>query len=177
MDAEEVLEGAYRIRLPHSQDPRGSFVKTFNETLFSSKNIHFEMKESFVSFSHQRVLRGMHFQTPPFSHSKLVHCLAGKAMDVLLDLRSGKNYGRFIALHLNAETPECVFIPPGIAHGFLAEENHTVMLYYTDTEYSPSHDTGIRWDSFGFDWNVVFSPITSTRDQNFPPFNDFISPF
>lgn len=119
-----------------------------------------------------QVLRGMHFQVGEYAHDKLVVCIEGSAKDVLLDLRK-KNYGRIGETQLNAG--EAVFIPKGVAHGFLSTNILTKLLYCTSTVYSPTHDEGIRWNSFGFSWGKE-NPILSDRDKNHELFknNKFI---
>lgn len=158
-------------------DQRGDFVKTFHVGLYAELGIAFTPAEEFYSTSRKNVLRGMHFQLPPHDHSKLVFCLRGRVLDVLLDLRrSSPTYGRFASAELSSENHHQFFIPSGIAHGFVALEEHSVMVYKTSTVHAPTHDAGVRWDSFGFDWGTD-SPIISDRDQRFPALKDLISPF
>jgi dTDP-4-dehydrorhamnose 3,5-epimerase len=121
-------------------------------------------------------LRGMHFQLPPAAHDKLVYCPVGKVLDVVLDLRSSAKRGRFISRELNASNREMLFIPRGCAHGFVALEDESMMVYQTSTVHSPAHDAGVLWNSFGFAWPVA-NPILSERDQKFPALRDFKSPF
>jgi dTDP-4-dehydrorhamnose 3,5-epimerase/CDP-3, 6-dideoxy-D-glycero-D-glycero-4-hexulose-5-epimerase len=118
----------------------------------------------------------MHFQLPPYDHAKLIYCLAGSIKDVLLDLRRGPNYGRTASVELNPAEATMILIPKGIAHGFLSCENASLMVYKTTIEYMPSHDTGIRWDSFDFDWGIE-QPVVSERDNLHQKFSDFTSPF
>jgi dTDP-4-dehydrorhamnose 3,5-epimerase len=119
----------------------------------------------------------MHFQTPPHEHAKLVYCAAGAVTDVLLDLRRQScTYGQAIALPLTAESGQALYIAAGIAHGFFALEAPALMVYNVTSEYAPSQDAGVRWDSFGFDWGVS-APVMSERDRSFPALADFVSPF
>ncbi len=159
------------------QDSRGSFVKTFHQDSFQGLGLAFTPREEFFSVSAKGVIRGMHFQLPPVAHSKLVYCVKGRVLDVVLDLRkSSASYGQSFARELNATACEIMFIPVGFAHGFLALEDHSVMVYQTTTVHSPQHDTGVRWDSFGFNWPAV-APVLSERDRQFSPFADFPTPF
>ena len=119
----------------------------------------------------------MHFQTPPHEHAKLVYCADGSVTDVLLDLRSqSPTYGQPIALPLTSESGQALYLAAGIAHGFVAIEAPALMIYNVTSEYSPTHDTGVRWDSFGFDWSVT-DPVISERDRGFSELSDFVSPF
>jgi dTDP-4-dehydrorhamnose 3,5-epimerase/CDP-3, 6-dideoxy-D-glycero-D-glycero-4-hexulose-5-epimerase len=170
------LDGVFVLKPNVFEDARGSFVKTYHEDLFASCGIKFAPEEEFFSVSRKNVLRGMHCQLPPAAHDKLVYCPAGKVLDVVLDLRSGAKRGRFISRELSASNREMLFIPRGCAHGFLALEDDSMMVYQTSTVHSPAHDAGVLWNSFGFDWPIA-DPILSERDQKFPALRDFDSPF
>ena len=171
------LPGLCLIRPRLFQDARGSFVKTYHRDAFRKAGLDFAPREEFFSTSAKNVLRGMHFQLPPAAHAKLVYCLAGGVLDVVLDLRKNSpTFGRFQARELNVANREMFFIPVGFAHGFLALTENATMVYQTDTVYSPAHDAGVRWDSFGFDWPVK-NPVLSERDKNFCALAEFPSPF
>ncbi len=119
----------------------------------------------------------MHFQLPPAAHAKLVYCIVGKVLDVVLDLRKDSaTFGRSYAHELNGTNREMLFISAGFAHGFLALEDQATMVYQTSTVHSPAQDAGIAWNSFGFDWPVK-NPILSERDKNVPALGAFLSPF
>src|SRR5882724_10206073 len=158
------------------QDRRGLFVKTFRADQFRELGISFEPREEFYSTSAKGVLRGMHFQLPPAAHSKLVYCLGGRVLDVMLDMRrSSPSFGRAFSCELDAVRRELVFIPAGFAHGFLALEDNSLMVYKTDVVHTPACDSGIAWNSFGFEWPVT-SPVMSDRDSRFTAWRDFSSP-
>lgn len=173
---EQLLPDCYVLQPTRFEDDRGIFVKTFHTDILASLGITFQIREEFYSTSKKGVLRGMHFQLPPHSHDKLVHCIQGRVLDVLLDLRSGPGYGRTAAVELTSENLYEVFVPKGVAHGFLALSDNALMLYKTSTVHSPSADCGIRWNSFGFDWQIS-EPITSRRDFDHPGFEKFETPF
>ncbi len=159
------------------RDPRGAFVKTYHEQKLRAAGINFVMREEYYSVSGRGVVRGMHFQRPPEDHAKLVYCIRGQVLDVLLDLRrDSPTFGQFASRELSAENRLIFSIPTGIAHGFLSREEASVMVYKTTTVHSATHDAGIRWDSFGFDWGVA-APIVSERDAAFPTLADFATPF
>lgn len=171
------LPGLQIIRPRIFRDERGSFVKTFHRDAFRELGLDFEPREEFFSTSAKNVLRGMHFQLPPAAHQKLVYCIVGRVLDVVLDLRKkSPACGRSYACELSAASREMLFIPAGFAHGFLALEDNATMVYQTSTVHSPAHDAGVRWDSFGFDWPVQ-NPVLSDRDKKFPALRDFPSPF
>lgn len=171
------LAGAFRFIMPAFNDDRGDFVKIFQEPLFREANIHFELKESYFSLSRKEVIRGMHFQLPPFQHSKIVFCTRGAILDVLLDLRkSSDTYGSHFAAELSEDNHCGLFIPEGFAHGFKALTENAMTGYLVSSAYNKASDTGIRWDSFGMDWQSA-DPVISSRDRSFVPFPDFSSPF
>ena len=171
------LPGAQLITLPAFTDDRGRFVKTFHDTALQEAGIHFTLRESYFSLSHKDVIRGMHFQTPPHQHSKIVFCPKGAILDVIIDLRtSSPTYGKFHAGELSEANHRAYYIPEGFAHGFKALTDDAMTYYLVSSEYDKESDTGIRWDSFGFDWNAG-SPIVSARDRSFMELARFQSPF
>jgi len=171
------IGGCYEIFPTLHSDNRGSFVKTFQASVFQSHNLRTDFVEEFYSVSGEGVLRGLHFQTPPKDHAKLVYCLAGKAFDVAVDLRLGSpTYGQHHVFELSDEASNVVYMPSGIAHGFLSMSCETILIYKTTAEYSPIHDSGIRWDSLDIPWPKE-NPIVSERDSLFPPFDSFNSSF
>jgi dTDP-4-dehydrorhamnose 3,5-epimerase len=171
-----TLPGLKLIENFFATDKRGLFVKTFHATNFQDSGFADSFRESYYSESNKDVIRGMHFQKPPFEHDKLVYVTKGKILDVILDLRTNSNsYGRYITIELNQFGPS-VYIPKGLAHGFITLSETATVVYNVTTEYNKDADSGIRWDSFGFDWPVK-KPILSDRDLNFDEFNKFKSPF
>ncbi len=175
----QPLPGISILRPFVFEDARGNFVKPFHEDQLAAHGIRIAVREEFFSTSSAGVLRGMHFQIPPAAHQKLVYCLAGRVLDVVLDLRKASpTLGQFAAFELSAANRHIVHIPVGFAHGFLALEDRSCLVYKTDHVHSPAQDAGIHWKSFGFDWPLGgLSPITSPRDDAFPPFAEFTSPF
>ena len=171
------LDGAFLIRPPLFEDNRGSFVKTFHRDQFANFGVEPIFHEEFYSTSHVGVIRGMHFQVPPKSHAKYVCCLAGVVRDVILDLRvESRTYGKCFSVELSADNRLGMYIPAGLAHGFLSLTPGSLMLYKTTATYSPEVDAGISWDSFGFEWGIA-NPLISRRDAMFPRLADFVSPF
>ncbi len=170
------LPGCYEVQPRVHLDARGTFIKSYRDDLFREHGLCAEWREEFFTTSRQGVLRGMHFQVPPAQHAKLVTCLVGEALDVLLDLRPGPSYGQWISLSLTGERGSSVYVPEGLAHGFLALTDQTLLHYKVSSRHDPAADLGIRWDSFGFDWPLG-QPQTSDRDRGFPPLQAFSTPF
>jgi dTDP-4-dehydrorhamnose 3,5-epimerase/CDP-3, 6-dideoxy-D-glycero-D-glycero-4-hexulose-5-epimerase len=171
------LEGVFIINNLNTIDDRGMFVKTYNKSAFQDLNIDFEIRESFFSVSKKNVIRGMHFQLPPFDHEKLVFVPKGSLMDVVVDLRKkSSTYKMFISVELSEGNRKSIFIPKGLAHGFKSLEDNTITVYNVSAEYNPKADAGISYDSFGFDWQIE-KPIISDRDSKFDVFNSNLAYF
>jgi dTDP-4-dehydrorhamnose 3,5-epimerase len=118
----------------------------------------------------------MHFQLPPNDHEKLIYVSEGKILDVILDIRKfSPTYGKFVFVELH-QFGSSIFIPKGCAHGFLSISKTATVTYNVTSVYNSESDSGILWNSFGFDWGVNY-PIMSERDQSFVSLIDFNSPF
>ena len=140
---ETSLEGVKILRCPYTSDLRGSFVKTYHAEIFSNLGISFSPAESFITTSGLGVIRGMHYQSDIHAHDKLVYCLAGKILDVIVDIRSSKSqFNRPISITLDSKHNCAVFIPKGYAHGFLSQCENSVLLYQTSKVHSPKNDKG-----------------------------------
>ncbi|MFJ8259455.1 dTDP-4-dehydrorhamnose 3,5-epimerase [Peribacillus asahii] len=171
------LADCYEIILNPFTDERGKFVKTFHYDSFKENQLETNFVEQYYSVSHQGVLRGLHFQTPPKHHVKLVNCLLGEVLDAVVDLRIGSpTYGQFELFHLSADKNNMVYIPSGMAHGFYVTSKSAIVVCNLSTVYSAEHDCGIRWNSVGIPWPNQ-SPILSQKDRELPIFSDFASPF
>lgn len=171
------IDGVYIINNFVSQDDRGLFIKTFNKEFFAKHDLQTNFEESYYSISMKNVIRGMHFQLPPHDHEKLVYVTNGEIIDVILDLRiKSPNFGQFITIPLTANK-QTIYIPKGCAHGFLTISDEATVVYKVGTVYNKTSDTGIKWDSFGYEWENVNNPIISERDRNFISFDNFNSIF
>lgn len=171
------ISGCYEIKSNIFKDARGRFIKTFHEPEFVSLGLRTDWKEEYYSISHRNVLRGMHFQVPPVDHAKIVYCLAGEVLDVVVDLRSkSSTYRKCYSIYLSPEHGNSLYIPSGLAHGFLTLTNECVMHYKATSVYSPEHDAGVLWSSLEFEWPLK-NPVVSERDKNFPAIADFETPF
>jgi len=172
-----ALPGCFVLRPGLFSDARGWFLKTAHAPSLKELGLRADWREDFVSGSARGVLRGMHFQTPPADHAKLVTCLSGTVLDVLVDLRRGSpTFGEHVALELHPAAGEVVYMPAGIAHGFLSLQDDSLMYYKVTHEHAPAQDGGIAWDSFGFEWPVE-APVLSERDRKHPPLAQFETPF
>ena len=173
---ETGIPGACQIFSQVSTDRRGSFTKTFHAEQFEMVGLQSQFREQYYSVSHAGVLRGLHFQTPPHQHAKLVFCTVGHVFDAIVDLRvDSPTFGKHEVFELSVSRGNALLIPPGLAHGFYALVEST-LVYNVSTEYVATNDAGILWRSVGIPWPSE-NPILSVRDMSFPPFCDFQSSF
>lgn len=159
------------------EDTRGKFIKTFNDAFFKEHGMDIQINESYYSISHKDVIRGMHFQTPPHDHLKLVYVPHGRIIDVVLDIRKNSlTYGESFEIELSSANAKILIIPKGFAHGFKSLDDNTNVTYMQTSGYVPGCDEGIKFDSFGYDWNLLDAKM-SERDLSFEDFDTFDSPF
>lgn len=171
------IKGCYLINIKSNNDDRGSFTKIYENFHFTEHGNNEPIKEIYYTSSKKNVIRGLHFQSPPMDHEKLVHCARGKVLDVILDIRKESiTYGKVLTLHLSEKEKQVLYLPKGIAHGFLSLENNSTLIYGVTSSYNQSHDTGILWSSIDFKWPTI-NPIVSLRDQQLTSFLEFDSPF
>jgi len=171
------IKDCKEIKPPVFSDERGKFVKIFHFDSFSEHHLATDFEEAYYSVSHKGVLRGLHFQKPPHAHAKLVTCIAGKILDVVVDLRrSSPTYKKSFSIILDSEKGNSLYVPEGLAHGFYVLSEHCIFLSLNSKKYSSEFDSGIRWDSIDFDWPDKH-PIISEKDKNMPQLSDFYSPF
>ena len=171
------IPDCFEIQPEIISDDRGEFVKTFHSSFFKEHQMATNYLEEYFSISYKGVLRGLHFQSPPREHAKIIYCLEGCVVDAVVDLRrSSKKYGEFECFELSAKKSNMLYVPPGLAHGFYVLSDRAVMVYKVTSEYSSEHDTGVLWDSVGIPWPDK-NPIISVRDSQFVKFNQLKSPF
>ena len=164
------LAECFEIVPPIHRDARGIFVKPFSRLLFERYGMESSFAETFYTVSGPNVLRGMHLQLPPIAHAKLISCVAGRILDVALDLRSAyPTYGQFVALELDGDRCNAVYLTHGVAHGFYVLEAPAIVVYAATTVHVPSLDAGVAWNSFGMRWPSE-NPVISERDASLPPF-------
>ncbi|HEX7511585.1 MAG TPA: dTDP-4-dehydrorhamnose 3,5-epimerase [Chitinivibrionales bacterium] len=175
-----MFEDAWVIKPKMHRDNRGFFVESYTRKIFDSHGIQAEFVQDNHSMSVSAgVLRGMHFQRPPFTQSKLVRVISGAIFDVIVDLRKNSpTFGTGEGFTLTDEDAAMVFVPKGFAHGFCTLMPHTEVIYKVDEYYAPDHDCGIRWNdpNLNIKWPNT-SPILSEKDTHLPFFKDFVSPF
>ncbi|MBO5188888.1 MAG: dTDP-4-dehydrorhamnose 3,5-epimerase family protein [Alistipes sp.] len=174
---ETPFEGLYVLETVHFQDERGGFQKLFNAEFFKEHGLDGDFKEFYYSVNKKHVIRGMHFQLPPFEHTKLVYVSKGRIKDVVVDLRKqSATFGQCFSIEFDEQKAQYLYIPKGFAHGFVALEEGSIVNYAQTSCYSKEHDSGILQSSIGFDWQVEH-PIVSGRDLTFETLQDFQSPF
>lgn len=172
---ESKIPGCYEIQPKILEDERGSFVKIFHEDIFKQNQLETNFAEEYYSVSKQNVLRGLHFQLPPHDHVKMVYCVSGEVLDLVVDLRvDSPTYKKVATFTLSSRQGNLVYIPKGLAHGFYVLSEQAIMVYKVSTVYSPEHDTGILWNSVDFNWPSA-NPIISQRDQSFITCSEFNS--
>ena len=176
------IEGVLIIEPKVFGDARGYFFESFNEREFEEKTgrrIHFVQDNE--SMSKYGVLRGLHFQRPPFTQSKLVRCVKGAVLDVAVDIRKGSpTYGKYVAVELTEDNHRQFFVPRGMAHGFSVLSETAVFQYKCDNFYAPQSDDGISIldDTLGIDWHIpTDKAILSEKDTKHSCLKDFDSPF
>lgn len=171
------LEGLLEIALNPYSDDRGLFVKIYQDTAFKEAGLDFETREEFYSVSKKNVMRGLHFQTPPFETVKAVFCLKGRAFQCAVDLRKDSpTYGKHEMIELSSEKRNGAFVPVGFANGFLSREDDTIILYLYSNIYSRDHDSGIHYASANIPWPCD-NPLVSKRDAAFRKLEEFKTPF
>jgi dTDP-4-dehydrorhamnose 3,5-epimerase len=169
------------IRMRRHGDARGFFCETFSRRDLAQAGIATDFVQDNHSLSRPRcVIRGLHFQVPPFEQDKLVRVTRGAILDIAVDLRHGSpSFGRHVAVVMRAEEPTQLFVPSGFAHGFCTLEEDTEVLYKVSAYYSPAHDRGLRWDdtALGIEWPVESGEaILSEKDRHHPFLAD-LAPF
>ena len=162
-------------------DARGYFLESYNQKKFEEIIGKTPFVQDNESKSCKGVLRGLHFQKPPFEQAKLVRCIEGKVLDVAVDIRkNSKTYGKHISVILSGENKLQLFVPRGFAHGFLVLSDSATFSYKVDNIYAPNHDAGIHWKDKKLNilWGIEDSKvIISEKDADLPFFSKFESPF
>ena len=171
------FEGLFVLQTVNFQDNRGGFQKLFNYDFFKENGLDYDFKEFYYSVNKVNVVRGMHFQTPPYDHTKVVYVSKGRIRDVVVDIRKkSATYGKCFSIELDDQKGQYLYIPKGFAHGFVSLEDGSIVNYAQTTCYAKDNDSGIDATSIGFDWGVEQS-IRSGRDLTFVKLNEFNSPF
>lgn len=175
-----AIDGVVIIEPRIFEDSRGYFFESFSQREFNEKVRPINFVQDNESKSSYGVMRGLHFQRPPFTQSKLVRCVKGAVLDVAVDIRKGsKTYGQHVAVELTEDNHRQFFVPKGMAHGFAVLSETAVFQYKCDEFYHPEVDGGISIldDSLGIDWQIKDKAILSEKDTKHPLLKDFNSPF
>ena len=173
------IEGLVILEPKVFGDARGYFMETFQKDTFNSNVTETEFIQDNESKSSRGVLRGLHFQLPPYQQAKLVRVIEGEVLDVAVDLRkNSKTYGQHHSILLSGENKKQFFVPRGFAHGFVVLSETAIFSYKVDNIYAPTHDFGIMWndETLNIDWNIDLIQL-SEKDKNLSSFKDFVSPF
>lgn len=167
------LQGAYVIGSEPIWDQRGFFERTWCRDEFESKGLNSKLAQCSISFNKLAgTLRGMHFQKPPHVEAKLVRCINGSIFDVIIDLRGGSpSFKQWFGINLTASNRSSLYVPEGLAHGFMSLENDTEVLYQISEQFNADHSDGVRWNdqAFGIRWPMDVRVI-SERDQFYSDF-------
>ena len=174
------IDGLIILKPKVIKDSRGYFIETFHKkNLKKLNNINFVQENESKSF--KGVLRGLHYQSPPYSQSKLVRCVKGKVLDVALDLRKNSNtYGQTVTTILSEQNKEQLFIPKGFAHGFIVLSESAIICYKVDNYYNAGSEGGVLWNDQDLKINWILEEdkiLVSKKDKNLPTFKKIISPF
>lgn len=175
------IEGVYIIEPKVFNDARGYFFESFSQREFDEKVAPITFVQDNESMSSYGVMRGLHFQCPPYTQSKLVRCVKGAVLDVAVDIRKGSpTYGKHVSCLLTEDNHRQFFVPKGFAHGFSVLSETAVFQYKCDNFYAPQADGGISIldDSLCIDWQIpTEKAILSEKDTKHPLLKDFDSPF
>lgn len=173
------IEGPLLIKPRIFEDERGYFYESFNHELFRKNKLETNFVQDNQSLSFKGVLRGLHFQNPPFAQGKLVRVVFGSVYDMIIDIRpSSPTYKKCIRVELSSANKYLFWIPPGFAHGFLTLENNTVFLYKCTQLYNKESESGILWNDkeLGLDWGIS-DPVISEKDLQLPSLRNTVNKF
>lgn len=173
------IEGLLLIKPRVFPDSRGDFFESYAERDFMQAGVPFRFVQDNQSRSHKNVLRGMHFQVGPFEQGKLVRVVSGSALDVATDIRKNSPaFSKSFSITLSGSNNLMLWIPPGFAHGFLALEDDTVVLYKCTTPYNKDSERGVRWNDpdLAINWGIS-NPILSEKDSRLPSLKEYMANF
>ena len=157
MQIDSYLNGVLHIKPKVHQDHRGHFFESFRKDALQEFGVDLEVVQDNQSLSQKNILRGLHYQTPPYAQGKLVRVINGAVRDVVLDIRkSSSTYGQFKVFDLTEKNFEMLYVPPGFAHGFATLEDHTIFTYKCTDYYNPESEGGVLWSSPELDipWGI-----------------------
>jgi dTDP-4-dehydrorhamnose 3,5-epimerase len=176
---EADLKGVYLIKPKVFEDERGHFFESFNQNVFKENGLDLNFVQDNQSLSQKGVLRGLHFQAPPFAQGKLIRVIKGRVLDVAVDIRKeSPTYGKSIVLELSEENKLMFYIPEGFAHGFLTLEDDTIFSYKCTNFFNKASEGSLLWNDadLNINWGDV-TPLLSEKDKEAPAFSSFNTPF
>ena len=177
---DKKFDGVFEIQLEPKEDKRGFFMRTYDDKIFKEYGIRRTWVQENHSLSVEKgVIRGMHFQFPPYSETKLVRVISGELYDVFIDLRKGSlTFGQWDSITLSADNKKAIYIPRGFAHGNCSLTDNVQIVYKVDNYYVPNSEGTIKWDDpdIGIDWPVD-NPIISKKDSQAKSFREFIETY
>lgn len=166
---ETNIDGLFVIEGKRFPDLRGELIKPYAEA-FMPDGLNLQFKEVWFTKSKKDVIRGMHLQIQPYGCEKVVSAIDGKVLDVILDLRmNSETYGKTFEIVLDSEKMNALYIPQGCAHGYKVLTERSIVMYMGTQPNMSQYDIGIRWNSFGYNWDIK-NPIISEKDANLEPF-------
>jgi len=174
---ETAIEGLLIIEPRVFTDDRGYFYESYNKPKFTEAGIAVDFVQDNQSFSHKGAVRGLHGQAAPFAQGKLVRVIAGKVLDVAVDIRKGSpTYGKHVSVELSGENKRLLWIPAGFLHGFATLEDNTIFTYKVDNYYDKASEIGVIWNdkTLNIDWGLGSNDVLlSPKDGELPDFNTF----
>ncbi len=173
------IKDLWLIRPRVFEDERGYFFESYNQSVFRNLGLDMVFVQDNQSLSHKGVLRGLHFQAPPYAQGKLVRVIKGAVLDVVVDIRKhSPTYGRNYAVELTEENKMLLYVPEGFAHGFLTLRDHTIFSYKCTNFYNKGAEDCLLWNDpdLAIDWNAD-APLLAEKDLAGKAFSGFVSPF
>jgi dTDP-4-dehydrorhamnose 3,5-epimerase len=173
------FDGLFIIQPKCFEDERGYFFESYNQNDFKKNGLNLNFVQDNQSLSHKGVLRGLHFQNPPFAQAKLVRVIKGAVLDVVVDIRKkSKTFGKHFSIELNEHNKTMIYIPEGFAHGFLTLQDETIFFYKCTNFYNKAYEDCILWNdpSLNINWGIT-NPIVSEKDSLAKPFSQLNSLF
>jgi dTDP-4-dehydrorhamnose 3,5-epimerase len=173
------IEGLVVIKPTVFEDERGHFFEYYQKELFAQNGIKDDFVQDNQSLSQKGVLRGLHFQAPPYAQAKLIRVIKGAVLDVAVDIRKNSpTYGKHFSIELNERNKKQLYIPVGFAHGFFTLEDNTIFSYKCSNYYHKTSEGALLWNDkdLSINWNVA-QPVLSEKDKEATPFQQFSTPF
>jgi dTDP-4-dehydrorhamnose 3,5-epimerase len=177
---ELILKGVFQVSLNPLMDERGFFMRTYDVDFFEKAGINYKwVQENHASSKQKGVIRGLHFQFPPFTETKLIRCIKGTILDVFLDLRAGSDtFGQWDSVELSEENKKMILLPRGFAHGYCTLTDISEVLYKVDSVYSHQYECGILWNdkTLNINWPAK-DPVLSEKDLKNMTLTEFTSKY